>query len=147
MSIPVTGLRPKKLKSAASTPSRGQFFQALPYLTPGTLGLVIFILGPLIASLFISFTVWPMGGSPEFVGLQNYARMIQDPVFWRVMFNTTLFAILFTAINWRNAPCSRQGHPRTDPCHRKCDRRLYWPSRHRYSRSCRWYRSCGELRR
>lgn len=99
MSIPVTGLRPKKLKSAASTPSRGQFFQALPYLTPGTLGLVIFILGPLVASLFISFTVWPMGGSPEFVGLQNYARMIQDPVFWRVMFNTTLFAILYTAIN------------------------------------------------
>ncbi|MGC0238396.1 carbohydrate ABC transporter permease [Arthrobacter sp. SD76] len=64
------------------------------------LGFLVFIVLPLVASLVISLFDWPLFGAPEFVGLDNYARMLTgDPVFWTVLGNTLFFAVSYTVLN------------------------------------------------
>jgi ABC-type sugar transport system permease subunit len=57
-----------------------------------------FQLFPIIFSFFVSLTKWSGAGSPKFIGLANYIRMFQDPVFYESIFNTLiimLFALPF----------------------------------------------------
>jgi multiple sugar transport system permease protein len=79
--------------------SRGGWTAAL-YLLPGLGGFTAFILVPLAGSLAISFFRWPLFGTPEFVGLDNYTRLLShDPTFLTALVNTLIFAIVFTAAN------------------------------------------------
>jgi pectin-derived oligosaccharide transport system permease protein len=49
------------------------------FLLPWLIGLVLIIGGPMIASLYLSFTNYSLIQSPSWVGLENYARMLHDP--------------------------------------------------------------------
>src|SRR5689334_271055 len=46
--------------------------QGYIFIGPVVLGLIIWTFGPMIASLVISFTDYPLLKSPSWVGLQNY---------------------------------------------------------------------------
>jgi len=63
------------------------------FILPQFLGLVCFILGPVIATLFLSFTSWDLISSPRWIGLDNYAAQIQAPVFLQSWRNTLYFAV------------------------------------------------------
>ena len=73
----------------------------IAYLTPGMTGFLVFIIIPLIASLIISLFSWSLLGTSEFVGLDNYRRMIsgEDPAFYTILKNTLVFALLYTGAN------------------------------------------------
>jgi hypothetical protein len=64
-------------------------------------GFLVFIIIPLIASLIISLFSWSLLGTSEFVGLDNYRRMIsgEDPAFYTILKNTVVFAFLYTGAN------------------------------------------------
>jgi multiple sugar transport system permease protein len=49
------------------------------FLLPWLIGLVLIIGGPMIASLYLSFTDYSLIQAPSWVGLENYARMLHDP--------------------------------------------------------------------
>jgi multiple sugar transport system permease protein len=88
----------KDAKRPAARSGHGRL--AVAYLAPGMLGFLIFIVLPLVASLVISMFDWPLFGTPKFVGLDNYARMLTgDPVFWTVLGNTLFFAVCYTVFN------------------------------------------------
>lgn len=74
-----------------------RYAKITPYLfiLPMLLGLILFRFVPIIASFLISFTDWRGTRPPVFVGLGNYAELINSPVFWTVFFNTFKFAALF----------------------------------------------------
>jgi multiple sugar transport system permease protein len=73
---------------------------ALAYLAPGMTGFVVFIVVPLLASIVISLFAWPLFGTPEFVGLDNYRSMLTtDPVFWTILRNTAVFTVAYTVLN------------------------------------------------
>lgn len=82
-------------------PGVRQGLLAFLHLAPGMSGFLIFMVIPLIASIWISLHNWPLYGDPEFVGAGNYVKLLsgQDPVFYRVMLNTAIFAIGYTAVN------------------------------------------------
>jgi ABC-type sugar transport system permease subunit len=46
------------------------------FLSPNLLGFLIFIAGPLLFSLYVSFTNWDAFGTGDWVGLENYARAL-----------------------------------------------------------------------
>jgi ABC-type sugar transport system permease subunit len=46
------------------------------FLSPNLLGFLIFIAGPLLFSLYVSFTNWDAFGNAEWVGLRNYGRAL-----------------------------------------------------------------------
>lgn len=88
----------KNAKKPARVTGHGKL--AAVYLAPGMLGFLIFIVVPLVASLVISLFDWPLFGTPKFVGLENYTRMLAgDPVFWTVLGNTLFFAVCYTVLN------------------------------------------------
>lgn len=88
----------KNAKKPARVTGHGKL--AAAYLAPGMLGFLIFIVVPLVASLVISLFDWPLFGTPKFVGLENYTRMLAgDPVFWTVLGNTLFFAVCYTVLN------------------------------------------------
>jgi multiple sugar transport system permease protein len=48
------------------------------FIAPALLGVLIFAIGPMIASLWLSFTSYDMLSSPEFIGVKNYTKLISD---------------------------------------------------------------------
>jgi len=71
-------------------------FWGYVFVSPWIVGLLIFGLGPLIASFFISLTDFNLV-KPEavkFVGLDNYAHLISDPLILQGLLVTAKFAII-----------------------------------------------------
>jgi multiple sugar transport system permease protein len=48
------------------------------FLTPWLIGLVVITIGPMIASLYLSFTSYSMIQAPRWIGIENYLRMLSD---------------------------------------------------------------------
>ncbi|RCV54728.1 carbohydrate ABC transporter permease [Marinitenerispora sediminis] len=59
-------------------PARGDERAAYLFLAPWFLGLVVITIGPMVASLYFSFTDYSLLSEPEWVGLDNYRRMLED---------------------------------------------------------------------
>ncbi len=45
------------------------------FISPWLIGFLLFIAGPVLMSLFVSFTRWNIVGDPKWVGLANYERI------------------------------------------------------------------------
>jgi len=60
-------------------------------LTPGSLLFTVFFLVPLAVLVVSSFYQWNLL-SLRFTGLQNYRRLVSDPVFWKAAGNTAWYA-------------------------------------------------------
>ena len=72
-------------------------YTGLLYIAPWLFGFLVFQLYPLISSFYYSFTNLNLGGSPKFVGLDNYIRMFtQDPEFWKSLGVTIVY--VFTSV-------------------------------------------------
>jgi len=64
------------------------------FLLPWIIGTVIFTAGPMIASLFLSFTRYNVIRPPQVTGLRNYELMLNDRHIPQALFNTAFFSIL-----------------------------------------------------
>lgn len=64
------------------------------FLVPWTIGLVAITALPVLASLYLSFTDYSAGGTPRWVGLENYIRMASDARFWSSLRVTLLYVFL-----------------------------------------------------
>ncbi|QNE21968.1 sugar ABC transporter permease [Kribbella qitaiheensis] len=63
------------------------------FASPWIIGFVVFLLGPMIASIGISLTDWDSFTAPKWVGLDNYVQALtEDPVFWKALWNTFYYA-------------------------------------------------------
>lgn len=70
------------------------------FIAPWIFGFLVFTLGPMAFSLYMSFFDWPVVGAREFIGLGNYRTMLtQDPQFWDSLWITTKFALIFVPLN------------------------------------------------
>jgi multiple sugar transport system permease protein len=58
---------------------------------PGLAGLLVLTYGPVLASVGLSFTHWNLLSPPSFVGLDNYAQVLSDPLFWKTFVNSWVF--------------------------------------------------------
>ncbi|EAZ91561.1 carbohydrate ABC transporter permease [Crocosphaera chwakensis] len=74
-----------------------QPFNFVPYLflLPALLLLLITVFIPAIQAFSLSFTQYnyDITQSPEWVGLENFKRLLQDSVFWLTLTNTILYLI------------------------------------------------------
>lgn len=63
-------------------------------IMPWIIGFLVFVLGPMIASLLLGFTHWDILTPPRWVGLQNYVDMVHDPLFWQSLKVTMVYSIM-----------------------------------------------------
>ncbi len=65
------------------------------FISPWVIGFICLTGGPLLFSLYASFTNYNMTSRMDFVGLENYVRMFRkDPVFWKSLGNTLCYVLL-----------------------------------------------------
>lgn len=67
---------------------------ALIFIAPATIGFLVFLLWPLVRGIYLSFTRFNLLTSPEFIGFDNYLRMVQDPIFWNAIRVTMLYVVI-----------------------------------------------------
>jgi multiple sugar transport system permease protein len=76
---------------------RTRMLQFYVLASPAILGLLLFSIGPIIASFVISFTDWDILSKPAFVGFDNYNELLfQDELFRKSLWNSlyyTLFGV------------------------------------------------------
>lgn len=76
---------------------RKEFWMGMLFISPGLLGFLVFILIPVIISIGLSFTSWNFlqgFDSIEFVGIDNYVRMLSDDWFKVSYRNNIVFTLI-----------------------------------------------------
>ncbi len=67
----------------------------LLFASPWLIGFVMFVLYPVLSSLYFSFTLYPIGKPPQWIGLENYQKLLQDELFWTSLYNTFYYVVLY----------------------------------------------------
>lgn len=68
------------------------------FLLPWLIGLLVFVIGPIVASLFISMTNWNLMNPPQWVGFKNYEDMFSDRDFYNSLGVTLRYVALSVPI-------------------------------------------------
>jgi multiple sugar transport system permease protein len=101
----MSGIATSHTESAAGAPRRpspsghfqrrrrGEARAAALFLAPDVLGLFVFVAVPMALSVVLGFFRIDGFGNIEFIGLANYARMVQDPQFWNSVRVTLIYLV------------------------------------------------------
>jgi multiple sugar transport system permease protein/sn-glycerol 3-phosphate transport system permease protein len=68
--------------------------EAYLFLLPSFIGLLVFLLLPIIAVAVLSLFNWGLLSTPKFIGLQNYNTLIHSQVMWHSLFVTIYYVLL-----------------------------------------------------
>ncbi len=82
--------------SRARGAALGLTWQPIGYLfiAPAVILFVVFVVAPIFASLFLSFTRYDVLHPPTWVGLDNFRILLfEDPRFWKAFRNTALYVV------------------------------------------------------
>lgn len=71
---------------------------AFAFLSPWIIGFLVFILGPMIWSLVLSFTNYNMVDSAANVGFKNYVRLFSDQRARTALANTFIYAVMYVPL-------------------------------------------------
>jgi multiple sugar transport system permease protein len=94
--------------TSTTVPTKGGFFRSwqigyrrseaitgILMASPWILGFLIFIAGPMIVSLYLSFTRWDLFTAPRWIGFDNYANLLfDDASFIQSLKVTTIYAFV-----------------------------------------------------
>lgn len=64
------------------------------FVSPWIIGFLLLTLGPMIVSLYFSFTRYNIVDPPQWIGTANYIRLFNDPLFWQSLGVTLKFAVM-----------------------------------------------------
>ena len=67
---------------------------ALLFIAPASVGLLVFLVWPLLTGLYYSFTEYTTLTPPTWIGLENDRRLLADPVFWNSLKVTVLYVVI-----------------------------------------------------
>jgi multiple sugar transport system permease protein len=68
------------------------------FLLPWLIGLVVITIGPLLASLYLSFTDYSLIQAPKWIGLANYTRMFDDARLHNALGVTFIYVFVSTPL-------------------------------------------------
>jgi multiple sugar transport system permease protein len=88
-------------KQRRTTPAKGLADRTAGYvfLLPWFAGLAVFTVGPLVYSLYLSFTDYDLLDSPKWTGLANYRQMFtSDPRFFHAVRVTLEYVVVVTPV-------------------------------------------------
>jgi multiple sugar transport system permease protein len=74
--------------------NRGDGRLAAAFIAPALLGFLVFLLWPTLRGIYLSFTRFNLLTPAEWVGLDNYVRMVNDPIFWDSLTVTVEYVVI-----------------------------------------------------
>jgi multiple sugar transport system permease protein len=94
----MTALLPRAARGTGALPQRRRRRDdrrvAWLFIAPVLIGFAVFYLYPTVRGVWWSFTDYSLLGDPAFVGMKNYAAVLQDKEFWNSMGVTLYYVIV-----------------------------------------------------
>ncbi len=81
------------MKNFLNELANSEKFAGWVFIFPALLGTIIFIIIPVFCSFGLSFTKWDLLNPIKFVGFENYRLLFQEPLFFKILLNTIVFAL------------------------------------------------------
>lgn len=81
------------------------------FISPWLLGYLIFTLGPIIASGWLSLTDYDIVNPAKFIGLDNYKEIFQSDIFWKSAWVTIYYTLGHVPLSVIGALCSAVAFP------------------------------------
>ncbi len=79
---------------AEKSGERNQTRAGLLFILPAFLHLTVFVLFPILFAFVLSLHRWDvLKPNRPFVGLENYAKLLHDPLFWNALGNSALYTL------------------------------------------------------
>ena len=92
---PASGTGPARRRAAGRAPSDPKPLVGWLFIAPNLLGVLLFTFVPLVSVVLLSLTEWNLVSGIEgieFVGIDNFMFVLQDPTFWRSLLITIGYA-------------------------------------------------------
>jgi len=64
------------------------------FIAPWFFGFILFTGGPILISLWLSFTEYNVISSPDYIGTANYSALFNDTLFYKSLFVTLYYSVL-----------------------------------------------------
>jgi multiple sugar transport system permease protein len=65
------------------------------FLAPGIVMFALYVIYPIIASMWLSFYDWDGLGTKTWLGLQNYVELLDDDAFYTSLYNNIIWLVLY----------------------------------------------------
>jgi raffinose/stachyose/melibiose transport system permease protein len=89
------GARPSLWRRLQDFSSSSQIRTCLLFLPPALLLFTLFVTWPVVEAAYYSFFNWNGYGSPsKWIGLDNFLRVLSDPIFYHSLFNNLLIVLV-----------------------------------------------------
>lgn len=89
----------RPVRDSASRSRRLKYaLTVLAFLLPSAIPLAMFTLGPMVAAAWISLTKWNLLLPPQFVGIDNYTKLLTDPRTGDVFLHTVYYIVGYLPI-------------------------------------------------
>lgn len=82
-------------KRGVNRDKREQALVGYLFVLPDLLGLLVFLVLPMLMAFAISFSDWRLTGTPEFVGMRNYEIIFKDPKFGASLGRSVIYTLGF----------------------------------------------------
>ncbi|AZP22071.1 sugar ABC transporter permease [Streptomyces aquilus] len=83
-----------RTRAAKAREGGGDGRLAAVFLAPALLGFLVFLLWPTLRGIYLSFTRFNLLTPAQWVGLDNYDRMVHDPIFWDSLRVTVVYVVI-----------------------------------------------------
>lgn len=87
----------KKGKKKKRSESKKDMVSAYLYIAPFFIIFGVIGLYPAIFSFYLAFQKWNGLGDMSFVGMNNFKVVLEDPLFWKALYNTIMMGLIGTA--------------------------------------------------
>jgi len=77
---------------------RREALAGLLFVSPWLIALVVFHVYPIVAATYLSLSKYTVFTPPEFVGMDNYVKLWNDPTVWKAAGNSLFYALLSVPI-------------------------------------------------
>ena len=84
-----------KQKGKISGKKMKQMLVTYTFVLPDFIGLLVFIIIPIIYSFYMSLYNWNFANIKEFIGLQNYVTMFSDSEWWQSLGRTFKLTLMY----------------------------------------------------
>ncbi|MDC7287642.1 sugar ABC transporter permease [Blautia schinkii] len=74
---------------------RREHFTAYAFILPDFVGLIIFVILPIVYAFYISLFKWDLVTDKVFIGIENYIRMFHDKNWWMAMLRTLKLTLIY----------------------------------------------------
>ena len=98
------GVQGREVKVIGGVPwtrnTRSDLKWVLLFLAPWIIGFIVLTAGPMLWTLYLSFTNYnPIRPETDFVGIDNYARMLRDRHVIQSLYNTLFYTVLHVPLS------------------------------------------------